>query len=41
MEDFRDTGKCNFAVAQKNFDNYHQSWLIRKGDRNAEFYNRA
>ncbi len=41
MDDFMKTGQCNFAFAQKSFDNYQQSWLIRKGDQNIEFYNRA
>ena len=41
MEDFRQTGKCNFAIARKNFDNYHESWLVRKEDRYAESYNMA
>ncbi len=41
MEDFRKTGQCSFGLVQKSFDNYHQSWLVRKGDPLTEFYNRG
>jgi len=41
MNDFRKTGQCDFALAQKSFDHYHAAWMIRKGDLYAEFYNRA
>ena len=41
MEDFRKTGQCNFGLAQKSFDNYHQSWMIRKGDPMIEIFNKG
>jgi len=42
MNDFRQTGQCNYAIAKKSFiDSFSGSWMVEKGDRNTEFYNKA
>ena len=42
MNDFRQTGQCNYAIAKNSFiDSFSGSWMVEKGDRNTEFYNKA
>ena len=41
MDDFRKTDQCNFAFAQKSFDNYPMTWMTRKRDPLMEMYNRG
>ena len=41
MEDFQKTGECSFALVQKAFENYLESWLVRKGDPFQKFYNQG